>query len=88
MVNYHVRAQMVRSMDTIARSVNDEELVVGFWFTYGVADGDINDNTTDEEIVELGYCEDDTFGELMAKFLSLIRMAKDESLYCDGITSW
>ena len=35
-----------------------------------------------------GYCEDETFKDLMHLFLSLMEEAKkDGGLYCDGITS-
>lgn len=82
------RAKVVRSMETIARCVNDEELFVGIWLTLGVADEDIKEDTTDEEIVEMGYCEEDTFKELMHTFLVLMKEAKkDGGLYCDGITA-
>jgi hypothetical protein len=83
----HKRASMVRAMDNIARSVNDEELVVGYWFSLGVADGDITDKTTDEDLE--GYCDDDTFKDLMHTFLVLMEEAKkDGGLYCDGITAF
>lgn len=82
----HRRARVVRAMDELARCVNDEELLVGLWFSLGVADGDIDQKTTDEDLE--CYCEDDTFSELMATFLSLMTEAKkDGGLYCDGITS-
>lgn len=82
----HRRARMVRAMEEIARSVNNEELFVGIWLVYGVADGDIDQKTTDEDLE--GYCEDDTFKDLMHLFLSLMEEAKkDGGLYCDGITS-
>lgn len=78
------RAKMVRSMETIARCVNDEEIFIGLWLTLGVADEDIKEETTDEEIVEMGYCEDGTFGDLMNVFLEMMSMAyKDGGLYWD-----
>lgn len=78
------RAKMVRSMETIARCVNDEEIFIGLWLTLGVADEDIKEDTTDEEIVEMGYCEDGTFGDLMNVFLEMMSMAyKDGGLYWD-----
>ena len=82
----HRRARVVRAMEEIARCVNDEELFVGIWLTEGVADGDIDQKTTDEDLE--WYCEDDTFKDLMYTFLVLMEEAKkDGGLYCDDITS-
>ena len=82
----HRRARMVRAMDEIARCINDEDLLTSNWLAYGVADGDIDQKTTDEDLE--GYCEDETFKDLMHLFLSLMEEAKkDGGLYCDGITS-
>lgn len=76
------KAKKVRAMEEIARMVNDEELFVGLWLSLGVADGDIKENTTDEEIVELGYTEENTFNDLMNTFLELMHLAyKDGGLY-------
>lgn len=83
----HRRAAVVRAMEEIARCVNDEELFVGLWLSEGVADGDINQKTTDEDLE--CYCEDDTFKELMYTFLKLMEMAREDGgLYCDGITAF
>lgn len=79
------RINMVRAMETIARSVNDES-AFDLWLYLGVADGDIDDDTTDEELED--YCDDETFAELMDTFLKLMARAKKSGgLYCDGITS-
>lgn len=80
------RAALVRAMDKVAHSVNDEELFVGLWLTLGVADEDIKEDTTDEDLES--YCEDETFKGLMYTFLNLMKEAsKDGGLYCDGVTS-
>lgn len=82
----HKRAAVVRAMDEVARCVNDEDLV-GYWFMLGVADGDITQETTDEDLE--GYCEDKAFKELMYTFQKLMEMAKkDGGLYCDGIAAF
>lgn len=79
------RAKVVRMLDDIAHLVNDER-VFEYWLLYGVADGDIDDTTTDEELEY--YCEDSTFAELLDDFLTLMRKAaRSGGLYCDGITS-
>lgn len=83
----HIRARVVRAMDEIARCVNDVELMDRYWFALGVADGDITQETTDEDLE--GYCEDETFEEIMGVFLKLmIEAKKDGGLYCDGIATF
>ena len=80
-----LRAKIVRSLDDIAHLVDDER-VFEYWLLYGVADGDIDDSTTDEELEY--YCEDSTFAELLDDFLTLMAKAKRVGgLYCDGIVS-
>ena len=79
------RAKVVRAMETIARCVNDEEVFYR-WLLCGVADGDIDDDTTDEDLEY--YCEDKTFADLMERFLDLMTAAKKSGgLYEDRIIS-
>lgn len=80
-----IRAKMVRAMEFIARQVNDEE-VFESWLMYGVADGDIDGEETDEDLSY--YCEDKNFADLMERFLDLMKSAKKSGgLYCDRIIS-
>lgn len=84
-MNLKERAELVRAMELIARSVNDEEAFM-LWLSLGVADGDIDEDTEDDELE--CYCEDDTLSDLMTVFLNLMDSArKDGGLYCDGIVS-
>lgn len=79
------RAKVVRAMETIARCVNDED-VFYHWLLCGVADGDIDNDTTDEDLEY--YCEDKTFADLMERFLDLMTAAKKSGgLYEDRIAS-
>lgn len=79
------RATLVRAMETVARAVNDEELFVHIWLQLGVADGDIDENTTDEELDY--YTTDESFRDLMDTFMYLMSKArKSGGLYCDGVT--
>lgn len=79
------RTNVVRAMETLARSVNDEE-VFEEWLMCGVADGDIEPSTEDEELEY--YIEDETFAELMGVFLNVMKNAyKSGGLYVDGIVS-
>ena len=84
-MNIKERVSVVRAMETIARTVNDEEVFEG-WLMCGVADGDIDDDTTDEELEY--YTEDDNFAELMGTFLRVMSRAKRSGgLYSDGVSS-
>lgn len=79
------RVALVRAMETVARAVNDEELFVPIWLDLGVADGDIDENTTDEELDY--YITDESFRDLMDTFTYLMTKAyKSGGLYCDGVT--
>ena len=79
------RVEVVRAMETIVRSINNEEYIEP-WLMVGVADGDITEDTTDEDLE--CYCEDDNFADLMDLFLRLMaRAKKDGGLYCDGVVS-
>ena len=84
-MNLSRRAKVVRAMETIARCINDEEVFYS-WLLCGVADGDIGDDTTDEDLEY--YCEDKTFADLMERFLDLMTAAKKSGgLYEDRIVS-
>ena len=84
-MNTKMRAEVVRAMETLARSVNDEMVFEG-WLMCGVADGDIDETTTDEELDY--YFEDANFAELMGTFLRVMARAnKSGGLYVDGVVS-
>lgn len=79
------RVALVRAMETVARAVNDEELFINIWLSLGVADGDIDESTTDEELDY--YITDESFRDLMDTFMYLMTKAyKNGGLYCDGVT--
>ena len=81
----HERAELVRAMETVARAINDEDIFMP-WLSNGVADGDVKETTTDEELA--CYCDDDSLSELMGLFLRLMaRAKKDGGLQCDRIVS-
>lgn len=80
-----MRIKVVRAMETLARAVNDE-YVFEEWLMCGVADGDIDETTEDEELEY--YIDDATFAELMGTFLSVMVSAnKSGGLYVDGVVS-
>lgn len=83
--NKKERIAIVRAMETLARQINDESAFMT-WLTFGVADGDIDNSTTDEELEF--YAEDENFAELMGAFLLVMAKArKSGGLYADGILS-
>lgn len=80
-----LRCEIVRAMDLLARTINDEE-VFETWLIYGVADGDITEDTTDDELE--CYIGDEEFASLMNTFTIIMRDAHlSAGLYADGVTS-
>lgn len=85
-MNKKERIEMVKAMETIARTINDENILEQ-WRIFGVADGDIDETTKDEEL-DFYVEEDETFKDLMQLFLILMSSAKKSGgLYCDNIVS-
>lgn len=83
MKNRGERCEVVRAMETIARCVNDEDVFCS-WLLCGVADGDIDYDTEDEDL-EI-YIQDDTLSELFDVFLKImVRARKSGGLYVDGV---
>lgn len=86
MANKKERIEVVRAMETLARSINDESVFM-HWLALGVADGDIVENTPDEELDF--YVEDDVrFADLMHTFLRCMHRAyQSGGLYVDKVVS-
>ena len=80
------RCDAVRAMELLARAVNNENFFEE-WLISGVADGDIDADTKDEDLEN--YVEDDAaFADLMETFLHVMKDAyKDGGLYIDGVVS-
>lgn len=85
-MNKQKRIEVVKAMETLARCINDER-VFDKWLLCGVAEGDINENTSDEELEF--YVEDDKeFADLMHTFLKRMNGAyKNGGLYVDKVVS-
>ena len=86
-MNKKERIEMVKAMETIARNLNDES-DFEYWLMYGVADGDIDEKTKDEDLQF--YIEDENFADLMYTFLVTLGIKPKEAigkLYCDRISS-
>ena len=91
-MNAITRIKMLKAMELIARTTNNEEAFYDIWLTDGIADGDIalNDlSVGDFDPQNLGdYLTDDTFADMMAVFLRLMFHAHlDGGLWCDGVCS-
>lgn len=86
--NLMARAEVVKAMDTMVGCINDEGIIES-WLVGGVADGDITEDTTLEDIIEMGYCDgDETFRDLLTLFLRLMNRASKDGLYSDGVVSY
>lgn len=84
-MNAKKRCALVRAMDLIARSVNNEDFI-DEWLIRGVADGDIRKDTKDDELEY--YIEDVAFADLMDTFLHVMKNAqRDGGLYYDRVLS-
>lgn len=82
------RTRMVKAMEYICRNVNNENVFDG-WLMNGVADGDIEygDFAPVDDNVDF-YIEDESFADLMACFLRIMKRAEESGgLYCGGIVS-
>lgn len=86
------RIKMVKAMEFICRSLNDEEVFNG-WLLSGVADGDITYGSLSVEIkdpdnLDVYISDDEDFADLMDTFLSRMYYAqKSGGLCCDGVAS-
>lgn len=84
-MNVNKRIEMVKAMEMVARAINDES-VFETWLSVGVADGDITENTSAEDIEY--YTDDEIFADLMDTFLIIMENAKKSGgLYFDDIVS-
>lgn len=89
-MNKKLRKQFVIAMDQIARSCGDEQDLM-HWLSMGVADGDIdytdecNPVLSDDDAIY--YTQDDTFADLMHRFLLTMHSAYKHygGLYVDGV---
>ena len=72
----------IRAMDYLARCINDEDIFMG-WLMTGVPDGDITEDTTDEDILMM-YDEDD-LKSFIGCFLRRMKYAGKDGLYVAGI---
>jgi hypothetical protein len=85
-INLKERVSVIRAMDTIVRSLNDERDIL-WWLDSGVPDGEINEETTDEE---LGWLVDDdeSFADIMSTFIKIMRRQPvNGAMWVDNVLS-
>lgn len=97
--NLKERKQLILAMETVVRSINAEDVIEG-WLMCGVADGDLNENSTWEDVDDIYVEDDENFADIMSCFVRTMRRMIDDDdfddeerrkgnyyLYCDRITS-
>ena len=85
-INLKERVSVIRAMDTIVRSLNDEEYVA-WWLENGVPDGEIDEETTDEELYWL-VDDDESFADIMSTFIKIMRRQPvNGAMWVDNVLS-
>jgi hypothetical protein len=84
--NLKERVSVIRAMDTIVRSLNDERDIL-WWLDSGVPDGEINTETTDEELYWL-VDDDESFADIMSTFIKIMRRQPvNGAMWVDNVLS-
>jgi hypothetical protein len=85
-INLKERVSVIRAMDTIVHSLNDENDIL-WWLGSGVPDGEINTKTTDEELYWL-VDDDESFADIMSTFIKIMRKQPiNGAMWVDNILS-
>lgn len=85
-INFKERVSVIRAMDTIVRSLNDEGDIL-WWLGSGVPDGEINPKTTDEELYWL-VDDNESFADIMSTFIKIMkRQPVDGAMWVDNVLS-
>lgn len=85
-VNLKERVSVIRAMDIIVHSLNDERDIL-WWLEDGVPDGEITEETKDKELFWL--VEDDAmFADIMSTFIKIMsRQPVNGSMWVDNVLS-
>ena len=77
------RVELVKALDTVARCINDEDILVGGWFAGGVPDGLVREGDASIE----GFTSDEDLKDFMDCFMRcMVRASKSGGLcYIDGV---
>lgn len=85
-INLKERVSVIRAMDIIIRSLNDERDIL-WWLDSGVPDGEINKETTDEELYWL-VDDDESFADIMSTFIKIMRRQPvNGAMWVDNVLS-
>ena len=85
-INLKERVSVIRAMDTIIRSLNDERDIL-WWLDSSVPDGEINEKTTDEELYWL-VDDDESFADIMSTFVKIMRRQPiNGAMWVDNVLS-
>ena len=85
-INLKERVSVIKAMDTIVRSLNDEEYVA-WWLEDGVPDGEIDEGTADEELYWL-VDDDESFADIMSTFIKIMRRQPvNGAMWVDNVLS-
>lgn len=85
-INFKERVSVIKAMDTIIRSLNDERDIL-WWLDSGVPDGEINEETTDEELYWL-VDDDESFADIMSTFIKIMRRQPvNGAMWVDNVLS-
>ena len=85
-INFKERVSVIRAMDTIVRSLNDERDIL-WWLDSGVPDGEINTETTDEELYWL-VDDDESFADIMSTYIKIMRRQPvNGAMWVDNVLS-
>ena len=85
-INLKERVAIIRAMDIIVRSLNDERDIL-WWLDSGVPDGEINKETTDEELYWL-VDDDESFADIMSTFVKIMRRQPvNGAMWVDNVLS-
>lgn len=85
-INFKERVSIIRAMDAIIRSLNDEKYIL-WWLDYGVPDGEISKETTDEELYWL-VDDDESFADIMSTFIKIMRKQPiNGAMWVDNVLS-
>ena len=85
-INLKERVSVIRAMDIIVRSLNDERDIL-WWLDSGVPDEEINEGTTDEELYWL-VDDDESFADIMSTFIKIMRRQPiNGAMWVDNVLS-
>ena len=85
-INLKERVSVIRAMDIIVHSLNDERDIL-WWLDSGVPDGEINEETTDEELSWL-VDDNESFADIMSTFVKIMRRQPvNGAMWVDNVLS-